>query len=182
MKSSLAWLYIKANLELSLSLGCWGPGSEQRGISWHIWPSLLRHHHRILDGSRKGHKSWRLKIFVLNPLEEQMSDLASVHSCATISASPLSSDCTLCTFLHTSVYHRKSIVLCFYFHKLPCFKFSFSVLEMLFTRFIKCNTIYTICHSITINGYLTIFLLIDYWIVLTLSLLLQTIVVWPFFI
>lgn len=58
----------------------------------------------------------------------------------------------LCTFLHIPIYHRKTIVLCFYFYKLPCFKFSFTVFEMLFTKFIKCDTIYTICHRITIIG------------------------------
>lgn len=71
-------------------------------------------------GSRKGHNSWRLNIFVLSPLEEQMSDLEICPFHATISASPLSSDFTQCTFIHTSIYHRKSIVLCFYYLNLPC--------------------------------------------------------------
>lgn len=102
-------------------------------------------------GSKKGRKSWRLKIFVLSSLEEQMSDLEICPFHATISASPLSSDFTQCTFIHTSVYHRKFIVLYFYFLNLPCLN-AFQGLKMLFTRFIKCDTVYTICHSITING------------------------------
>lgn len=140
-------------------------------------PSLLQHH-RIHNESRQGHKSWRLKICVLSPLEEQISDLESL-SIPVLPFQPV--PCHLLLFfapLYTYQFTIGNPLCCVFIStNLP-----FSVLEMfLLSRFIKCDTVYMICHHMTLSLFQCSFIdrLLD-WIIL--FLLLQTIVVERFLI
>lgn len=138
---------IKASLELSLWFGCWGPGSKQMECFLEYLTFLAATSPQ--DSRWKQERSQKLDSEDLCTKSIGRTDVwprKFVHSSVTISASHLSS--VLFTVPFYTYQYTIGNPLCYGFFlqiTIHCFG------NALLTRFIKCDTVYTICHSMIIS-------------------------------